>query len=296
VDKEKFSPEQIAEVEAKRKRINEKLDGDEALTPEELWIMGEQMVLDVLPQFAQCEDMYYRRLYLQYEGDMGPLIPPLSEAHINNFQVLVQKWLSILREPFGNDILLAASQKETKLEMVELSKKWELHPQISADEKDDDVFKLMAWSKFRHVLVRKIFDLHIKHEYFSIYLNGKEIRFNAESAMHILSRHFGHGMKPYNSTKDHFYGVFRHDRLHEDFNELFCAIDQSGVYAHDNVTDINIRYQNVIYKIWSVQVDENTYRISTFFPISSAQILGKIDQQYYEVQISDKLSVFIKQE
>lgn len=289
-----FSPERLADLEAKRILIDQKLERGEALTPPELWMMGDQMQLDVLPVHSQCEDMYFRRLFLYYNRGEGSPLPPLTPEHIDNFQVLVQDWLRILQDNFPNDPLSAASQKETRLEFTELEKKWEANPEIPEAEKDEDLFWLLAWSRFRHVLVRRMFDLSVQGEYFSLYLNGKEIRFDMESAMHILARHFGQGMKVFLSVKDHFYGVFRHDRLHEDFDSIFKMIEASGIYTNDNVADVTIRFEGVIYKIWSTPLDNDVFRISTFFPVSSQKILRKLEQEYREVKVSDVLSVFIK--
>jgi hypothetical protein len=292
----KITKEMIEDVELKRKLIDEKLKAGAVLTNEELWMMGDQMHLDVLPQYPQCMDMYYRRLYIHYMEDVGPAFGPLSKEHVFNFQMQVHSWLNMLNGTFPIGSLFAASKKETELEIDELNKKWEAEPNVPAEEKDEDGFRLLAWSKFRHVLVRKIFDLDIKADFYSLHLNGKEIRFDPESAMHILSRHFGHGMKPYPSVKDHFYGVFRHDQLHLDFKNIFAEIDKSRVYKNDDIADINFRYQGVVYKIWShpIEKESSVFRISTFFSISNSNILDKLQDKYTEVSITNALAVYVK--
>ena len=190
----------------------------------------------------------------------------------------------------------AASKKETEKEIVNFEREWDNKVNPNSDEKDQDFFDLLAWSKFRYVLVRRIFDLDVGGDYYILRLNSKEIRFDYESAMHILSRHFGHGMKTYVSVKDHFYGVFRHDQLHRDFERIFSQIDESGLFAQENVTDISFRFKGEIYKIWSLPIDASgqIFRISTFFPVSSPRILDKLRFEYTEKTINDELSIFIK--
>ena len=103
-----FSKEMIAEVEAKRKEIDEKIKNGAALTREELWMIGEQMNLHVLLQHERCMDMYYRRLYIHYMEDIGPAFGPLASEHIFNFQMQVHGWPEILHGDSPPGSLFAA--------------------------------------------------------------------------------------------------------------------------------------------------------------------------------------------
>ncbi|MGN6435837.1 MAG: hypothetical protein ACTHMM_04855 [Agriterribacter sp.] len=287
----------MLENEMKRKLIDEKLANKESLTVEECWMLGDQLQLDYLPQHAQCSDMYYRRLYLHYtEGGTTPLIPPLSKLHVENFKSQIIEWYDLMEKPHPKGSLLEAAQKETRQELKGLLDKWAGNPNISEMEKDEDVSELYAWSKFRYVLVRRIFDLEIKDQSFVLSLNGNRILFDYESAMHILTRHFAHGRKPYSSSKDHFYGVFRHDKLYLDFEKIFHAIDATKVYTNDPIEDINFRFKGDIYKICCRPIGkgETAYRIVTFFPVSSTKNLEILKDTYNEHQISEELSIFVR--
>jgi len=59
--------EEIEEAEKKREEINKKIQLNQPLTNEELWMMGDQLELDSLCQHPKCHDIYYRRLYLEYD-------------------------------------------------------------------------------------------------------------------------------------------------------------------------------------------------------------------------------------
>jgi hypothetical protein len=282
--------EKMEEIAATRNAIEQKLASDQELSIEEIWFMGDHVELDHLPNYPQCLDMYYRKLYILFTEGL------LHSTHLFNFQMLVTNWLDHLEANYNAGSIGEASQKETKIELESLEKKWQDKRVTSEDEKDEDLFDLMAWSKFRYVLVRKIFDLQIKADYYSLTLDGNEIRFDYESAMHILTRHFGHGMKPYPSPKDHFYGVFRHDELHKDFENIFHEIDKNAFYGDNNPRDINFKFKDVIYKIWTIPVKEaeKAYRISTFFPVSSKKLLDKLDTCYQEIKVNKELSVFVE--
>src|SRR5579885_881141 len=105
----KITQEMIDENDAKRKEIDRKINEGESLTAEEIWMMGEQRQLDDLPNFPECWDMYYRRLYLHY-GEEIPGIPPLSSLHLTNLQMLVHNWLHHLDTEYVPGSLGAASQ------------------------------------------------------------------------------------------------------------------------------------------------------------------------------------------
>jgi hypothetical protein len=272
------------------------LAAEEQLTQEELWMMGDQMELDTLPAHAQCSDMYYRRLYTPWKEGSDLFGQPLSEIHNFNFEFLVSSWTAHLDGVYRDGSLAAASQKETKKELRKMEGEWKQDQGISQEDKDEKFFFLLAWSKFRYVLARRIFDLDIKGEYYPMTLNGKEFRFDYESALHILTRHYGHGMKPYKSEKDHFYGVFAYNELNSEFENIFSAIDASGLYQHDSLEEITFRYKDVVYRIYTHprNFEESIYRISTFFPVSNAAILAKLEKEFHEENLNEDLTVFIK--
>ena len=143
-----FSKEKQEENAAIRKTIEQKLAAEQELTTEEIWFMGDQMELDHLPNYPQCLDMYYRKLYILFMEGM------LHGTHLFNFQMLVTNWLDHLQANYKTGSIGESSQKETKIELESLEKKWNNDPIINEDEKDEDLFNLMAWSKFRYVLVR----------------------------------------------------------------------------------------------------------------------------------------------
>lgn len=286
-----------AEVIVKRQAIDQKLATGEPLAPDDVWFMGDHMLLDELTNYPACFDPYFRRLYLHYRSRPAPLWEELSVEHLHNLKFLVHEWLDQQQHAQYPDGSLAwVSQKETNKELVALRRKWHESPEIGEAEKDEDLFQLIAWSKFRFVLVRRIFEQDIKSDHYVLKLDGKEILFDYESALHVLSRHFAHGMKPYESLKDHFYGVFAHDKLHLEFENILNAIDQSGYYRGQDTKNINFRYNGEIYKIWGQQIDQtgSRFRISTFFPVSSPRRLDELNEHYDENPINDKLSIFVR--
>lgn len=259
-------------------------------------MMGDQLHLDVVRQYPECSDMYYRRLFIPWMEGQDPFGIPLTDMQVADFNFQVREWAMHLHEEYPDDSLGHASQKETKTELKAMEREWKTTPCITAEQKDDKAFDLLAWSRHRYVLIRRIFDLDIKADFYSLYLNGKELRFDYESAMHIMTRHFAHGMKPYNSTKDHVYGVFAYNELHKDFERIFQAIDASKTYVNDDVKEITFRYRGEIYRIYASVVDANnqTYRIDTFFPVSSPKILDELNEAFTEIPINDTLSIFSK--
>lgn len=291
-----ITEQMILENQAKRAEITRKLETGESLDIEEVWMLGEQLELDDVSKYAGCADMYYRRLYTPWMEGMDLFGKPLTKVHELNFELLVRSWSMHLDAGYPAGSLGAASQKEMKKELKKMEGEWTRDPGVTPEQKDEKCFLLLAWSKLRYVLTRRIFDLDIKGEYYAMNLNGKEFRFDYESALHILTRHYAHGMKPHHSEKDHFYGVFAYNELHLEFEKIFTAIDKSGYYVNENLEEITFRFKGVIYRMYAhpVNYEETVFRISTFFPVSNAGILDKLQKEFHEEVLNDELAIFIR--
>jgi hypothetical protein len=162
-------------------------------------------------------------------------------------------------------------------------------------EFEQSYFELLAWAKFRHVIVRRIFDLDIKNDHYDLFIARFLIKFDYESAMHILARHFAQGMKPYPSSKDHFYGVFEHSKLHLHFEEIFSAIDEAGLFRNYAIRSIIFRYEVELYRMYINAIKNSTdYRIATFFPLSSPSGRAKLARESNEIRLRPGLNIFVR--
>jgi hypothetical protein len=293
-------PVKEAENAKQRSIIQEKIDKSEALTVDEQYFYCENIKLEYCRSDPKCEDEYYKRVYLQ--RDRLETIFQIDGVDRNRFRILVRHWEKRILGSSQHDKLLHPSAVETREEIKSLKKDYTSMKGVLKDKYEKEYFDLLAWSRYRYGVVRESFERDIKGDFYPLYLNGKEIRFDSDSLTHILTRHFGHIMKPYKSKKDHFYDVFAHDKLHLNFEDLFRKIDNSGLYAADPIEEINFRFKGGIYKIYvnkkevylpGVTGAQYFFRLQTFFPVSETQMLNKINVNYIEKIIDNELSVFV---
>lgn len=287
-----FSNEEIEANQRMRLLIEGKLDKGLPLTKEEQYFFCNNIHWEIRSTDPLCEDVFYHDAFIyRKEPTFGPYKVEYTPDNERRFRQLVDDWGKLMTMTGHTDTLMQSEHKELNKELKALNKQFK----SSDPEYNDTFFKLIAWSKFRFLLIKKIFEFGIKGDSYRLSLNGQEIFFDYESCNHILARHFGHGMKPYASGKDHFYGVFRHTHLHLDFEQIFKAIDESGLYVKDSILDITFRYKGEVYKMYIVQEKGSTKkRISTFFPVSDPSILNALASDYIEKRINNELSIFVK--
>ena len=146
-------------------------------------------------------------------------------------------------------------------------------------------------------MIKDIFDLVIKSDEFKLYLNGQEIIFDYYSLTHILTRHYGHIMKSYETDKSHFTKDVLHEEVHSKLEEIFKLIDDSGFYTHDSVQEINIRLNGTLYKIFTdyeTKGAKKYLRLNSFFPVDHDKMLDRLKNDFEEKIIAKDLSVFVK--
>lgn len=146
-------------------------------------------------------------------------------------------------------------------------------------------------------MIKDVFELSIKADHYKLSLNKQEIEFDYYSMTHILTRHYGHIMKPYETEKSHFTKDVLHEEIHTAIEEIFRKIDTSGYYNNDSILEINIRLNGTLYKIYNdyeTKGNRKILRLNTFFPIENQQMLQRLFKEYVEMKIDDSLSVFLK--
>ncbi|HMH31610.1 MAG TPA: hypothetical protein VK543_01200 [Puia sp.] len=285
-----------------RKIVDEKLTNGIPLTIEEQYFRCSNYTLKGCRDEPSCIDEYYYRVYM-FRREGTPTWLQIECVDRNRFIKLVRDWQAVIEAGGQHQDILKATIKETKEEIKILKKQYSAP--LSAKRKLEynlKHFDLLAWSKLRHIMIQKIFDLSIKAEFYSLHVNGKEIRFDAYSYAHILTRHFGHVMKQYQTEKDHFYDVFLHTDLHVRIDQLFKRIDQAKALEGLPNEEITIKFRKLRYRLY-VQPQERYQkdkkgrqpflRLTTFFPLTDAQELEKLKQEYEERKVDSELSVFV---
>ncbi len=244
--------------------------------------------------YPMCEDVFYFKAYMFRENfRYGSLKPNYTKENETKFQQLVHDWDMLIKRRDLTDPYITAEKDELDKELGILNRQKGKVTTID----DPEYFDALAWSKFRFLRVQKNFKLDIKNDFYTLWLNGKEILFDFKALTHILARHFAHGKKTYKATQDHFYSVFDPFHLHLDLEQIFKGIDQSGLYTKDAIQNITIRKKGELYKIIAREHDYGPFkkmRIVTFYPLSKISELSRLSQDFKEMQVAQDLSVFVK--
>lgn len=288
-------PDLPAKIEAHTKRmtlLQRRLEDGHELSYEDQYYYCDGLKWEYVASYPLCEDVFYFKAYMNRENfDYGSLKVNYTKENENRFEQIVRDWDIQIKSSNATDSYILAEKAELEKELKILNR--QKSKIVSIDDKD--YFDALAWSKFRFLRVKKNFKLDIKADYYSLWLNGNEILFDFKACSHILARHFAHGKKTYKADQDHFYSVFDPFHLHLDLEQIFKAIDQSGLYAKDDIQNLTIRKKDQLYKIITRNYNYGSFikkRIVTFYPLSKVSELSNLSRDYKEKMVTDDLSVF----
>ena len=286
--------DEFAAVMRIRNTIDYKVNSNIPIEIEEIYFRCDQYTLSACANVDECKNVYYNRLFIHQ--DAPDELIEYSKPNEGDFERMVEEWGTISNTNQIPGTLEHASSKETKQEIKSLKKEG-----LTENLFNEKYFKLIAFSRFRYGIIKRIFDLRIKSDKYLLKLNGFEIELDYESYAHIITRHYGEIMKGYATQRDYFYDVFHPEKFHQDFELLFTTIDQSGLFKNDPIQEINFRFAGIIYRIY-VEVGKTRSvagksqpeiynRLSTFYPLSATmrnELLSECDEKH----ISPVLCVF----
>lgn len=297
--KNDLSPE---EYENKNRSLHGKIEKGEPLTLEEEAFVCHCLKYENLLNHPFCLDEYFTRTFLARTTNVPKEMYSLKERDNIYYVGLVNEWSKTINKTNHTDPLLQITAVETREELRHLRKGFSIFRDSYRDY-NIRKFRLLEWSKYRYIMIKDIFNLIIKSDEYKLSLNGKEIIFNYFSLTHILTRHFGHVMKTYESDKSHFIKDVHHEEIHLKIEDIFRQIDASNFYINDSIEEVNIRLNGTLYKIYTTNESKHVpgtkdpvpyQRLSTMFPIKHPKMLKRLDEEYEEKVITDTLSVFVK--
>ncbi len=282
----------------KNRELHARIDKGEQLTIDEQAFVCHCLRFDNLLLHSFCLDEFYSRSFIFRNSETPPGMYPLKERHHIYYVSLVKEWEKEVFKTNHTNQLIQIAAKETRDELKILRKKYTaLHRTFSSAEYQRRKFKLIEWSKYRYIMIKEVFELIIKSDHYKLYLNGQEIIFDYYSLTHILSRHYGHIMKVYETEKSHFTKNIHHEEVHLQLETIFKQIDDSNLYKNNSVEEVNIRFNGTLYKIFSdFETKDSTkvLRLNSFFPTENIQMLDRLKNEFEEKVISNNLSVFVK--
>lgn len=282
----------------KNRELHAKIDQGEQLTRDEQIFVCNCLRFDNLLLHSFCHDEFFSRAFIFRNHETPEGMYPLKERDHIYYESLVREWGTDVNKTNHTDRLMQVVAKETRDELKILRKKYTaFHRTFSSAEYQRRKFKLIEWSKYRYIMIKDIFELAIKSNQYKLYLNGNEIIFDYHSLTHILTRHFGHIMKTYDTNKSHFTKDILHEEIHLHLERIFRQIDISGYYKNQSVQEVNIRFNGTLYKIFSEYETNGAIRflrLNSFFPTENKLMLERLKQEFDEKIINNSLSIFLK--
>ena len=282
----------------KNRELHARINKGEQLTRDEQAFVCHCLRFDNLLLHPFCLDEFFSRTFIFRNSETPPGMYPLKERDHIYYVGLVNEWEKEVLITNHSDQLMQIATKETRDELKVLRKKYTAFQRtFSSAEYQHRKFKLIEWSKYRYIMIKEVFELIIKSNHYKLYLNRQEIIFDYYSLTHILTRHYGHKMKPYETDKSHFTKDVHHEEVHLQLEEIFKQIDNSNFYKNNSVDEVNIRFNGTLYKIFSdteTNGSTNFLRLNSFFPTENKQMLDRLQNEFEEKVIRNTLSVFVK--
>lgn len=296
----RVSSAEIAADLKKREAIDRKLSFGTPLSPVEICFICSRGTLSFKRKYVECDDIFFREYFLSFNDNDKFLSGRLTTLDHYHFLGLLIKWEQKLLVAKTPDALIKTARSEFKYELNQFKGQNSLT--INSTEYKQKYGDMLAWAKMRTMMVEEIFRSEIQSLEYNISFQGQILIFDRESSMHILSRHFAHGMKRYYSSRSHFYDFFHPKTLHLAISSLLKRIDQSTLYLGQRNDQIDLVYKGKTYRI-STKVEtfyipgksgpQKKTRITSFHEINQQTELTKIQSRKFLKKIDAELSVYV---
>lgn len=193
------------EYDDRNRELHARIDAGKPLSKDETAFVCHCMKYVNLLQYPFCQDEWFSRTFLAINSDVPKEMYQVTEKDRYYYKLFVREWQRVVNKTNHTDQLLQIVTKETRDEIKVLRKSYSfVNPSSSWQDYNARKFKLLEWSKYRYIMIKNVFELAIKSDYYKLYLNNEEIEFDYYSLTHILTRHYGHVMKTYQTEKSHF--------------------------------------------------------------------------------------------
>jgi hypothetical protein len=248
-----------------------------------------------------CDDLRFKRLFLKHFDSTlkGYSLENHEEVDLN---VFLCNWEELMKKENHTENLLNVLAVETRSELKKILPNFNLFDKIfRRKEYRARQHEIIGYSKFAFIKIKSIFS-GIGNRKVETTLNGVNIEIDEFSLSHIYMRHYAEQVRPYETDdKSYFSPEIEIETVPFVIKEIIDSIEASGVYAKDELNNINIKYKNRDYKIYCKKVTKQVRgignievnRVNTFYPIELKQDIDKL-KDYDLNKINNQLSVYLK--
>jgi hypothetical protein len=262
-----------------------------------------------------CSNYKFKITYLTYFHDLtgfGAYSKPRGTAlyqpgkkeigrDIEYLRTMSIGWLREVETTNHSEQTLQLISAETRSDLKEIEKKKGRILFARDREKYTlDRRKVLLQSRFIYCRTLQIFEMYGEED-FILRLNGQEIEITEASIIHILNRHFSKITKPHSQKSFHIED-FDPKILNKQLKTIFETIENSGVYVGQPIDKIAFKYDKIDYLVWTKKRIKQVrgkgniefIRLETFYPVTDAEELNGLKENYELMIIDDSLSVYIK--
>lgn len=262
-----------------------------------------------LASIPTAQDFIFKTLYLQYHADLegkygidnafGLVREEEKAADVIRLNEYYLAWKKIYAKNNHKENLLNIVINESTKEHKQLKKMFD-RGEICSEDFCYKEKSIVLHSKYVYITAKAFFDENNSDEVIATF-HGREIVINEYSFVHILNRHLAGASKQFDTGKS-----FHTDQEMKWFElsyDLKNIIETLGSHPDTNMSSIKFlpfKFNGVMYAVWTERKAKHKEgkivqitRLQSCYPIEDSQELKKVNEQYLELIINDKLSAFV---
>lgn len=281
--------------------LNKKAHQKQELTSDEQDFFCRCASYDYQKAFPFCNDVRFKRLFLKrFDSQQnGYRLKAFEEQDLN---VFLDEWETLMKKENNKERLMNVLSVETRKELKKILPNFSLFDKVfRRKEYRRRQHEIIGYAKFAYIKIKSIFE-KIGSNKLDTRLNGTDIEIDEQTLAHVYMRHYGQLVRPYDtSDKSYFTPEVKIEKVPSVIKEIIDLIEARGIYANDDLRNINVNYKNRDYKIYSKDATKQVKgignvvvtRVSTFYPIELQQEVDNLGD-YNLIKINNYLSVYIK--
>lgn len=263
-----------------------------------------------LPQYS-IRDHEFRTLFPNYWDNLlggERVYTPFDEIpiegkiiHLDFLHSIFLEWKKDIENKNNNkDKILNLVREEVQLEINKL-KNDPYFISLGGNAKLYREKRIYLYSKFVYILTKDFVELN-KNGKMNTLFNDRELWLDYVGFCHILFRHYGGGIRLYETKKSFHTHTIHHKNLGQEIIDILYEIGKLGIHDYHISKYIPIEYKETKYGIWIKESKHSikdrgiveVLHVKTFYPIENEENLFKLIQGYEKVIVSNDLIYYKK--
>jgi len=258
--------------------------------------------------FPCCEESIFYDRYLWYFNNLEGFYPVRiwkgevtgisKDRDVQMLEKHHQLWKAVIQNNSHKDPLLNNVSTETRHQLKEIERYCQ-REFLGANKKKAMEKEMILHSKFVFRYVQAFYEENGPK--WTMAVDGKNLRVDSFSYIHILFRHFGQSIKDHQEGKSYHVEGLDYRNLPLELGKIISAYSKISTGQFDGLK-IFFNMHGKVYAIWFREVRTgingrgvlSEFRVQTFYPVEDPQELKKINFNYTNKVESDDFIFFLK--